>query len=59
MMFWKKKAPQTPTEQKCAAPGCLFTCNDPVTLKKHTDWKYPKPAGTRSGKKAVHMVEYS
>lgn len=45
-MFGKKKAPQTPTEQKCQAPGCLFTCNDPVTLKKHTDWKHPEKVGT-------------
>ncbi len=49
-MFGKKKEPRTSTEQKCQAPGCQFSCNDPVSLKKHTDWKHSEPAKTAGGK---------
>lgn len=49
-MFGKKKELRAPTEQKCQAPGCPFTCNDPVSLKKHTDWKHPGQAATAGAK---------
>jgi hypothetical protein len=40
-LFKKKQAP-TITELRCPAKGCLFTASDPITLKKHTDWKHPQ-----------------
>ena len=44
MGLFKKKEQQQPvnTELKCSADGCSFTCDDHVTLKKHTDWKHPQ-----------------
>ena len=45
MGLFKKKPPRT-TELKCPADGCPFTCSDPKTLKKHTDWKHPELAKT-------------
>ncbi len=41
MGLFKKKKP-TITELKCPAAGCPFTCDDPHTLKRHTDWKHPE-----------------
>ena len=46
MGLFKKKQRPTVTELKCPAKGCPFTCDDPVTLKKHTDWKHPELAQT-------------
>jgi len=40
-MFWKKKAPRI-TTLKCPAAGCPFTCDAPVLIKRHTDWKHPE-----------------
>jgi hypothetical protein len=38
-----KKKPSAPIQElKCPAEGCSFTCDDPATLKKHTDWKHPE-----------------
>jgi len=44
MRLFKKKPARTTTELKCPAEGGPFTCSDPVTLKKHTDWKHPELA---------------
>lgn len=41
-MFGKKKELPKITSIRCPEPGCGFSCNDPVTLKKHTDWKHAK-----------------
>ncbi|MFC1943317.1 hypothetical protein ACFLWO_01900 [Chloroflexota bacterium] len=46
MGLFKKKQRPTTTEIECPMPGCSFICNDPVTLKKHTDWKHPELAKT-------------
>jgi len=46
MGLFKKKKKQATTELKCPAAGCPFTCSDPVTLKKHTEWKHPELAKT-------------
>jgi len=42
MGLFKKKQRATITELKCPVEGCLFTCDDQITLKKHTDWKHPE-----------------
>ncbi len=39
-LFGKKKQSKL-VELKCPAEGCTFTCDDPVTLKRHTDYKHP------------------
>ncbi|MBI2850830.1 MAG: hypothetical protein HYX80_07305 [Chloroflexi bacterium] len=41
-LFSKKKQQSVSTELKCPVEGCTFTCDDTVTLKKHTDWKHPQ-----------------
>ena len=46
-LFSKHKKESRLVEMKCPAEGCAFTCDDPVTMKKHTDYKHPelsKPA---------------
>jgi len=44
-IFRKKQRPTT-TELKCPVEGCPYTCSDPATLKRHTDWKHPELAKT-------------
>jgi len=53
--IFKKKRPATTTEKerrrtttelKCLVEGCPFTCSDPASLKRHTDWKHPELAKT-------------
>jgi len=46
MGLFKKKQKPIVTELKCPAEGCPFICNDPDTLKRHTDWKHPEIAKT-------------
>jgi hypothetical protein len=41
MGLFKKKQKPAITELKCPMKGCDFTCTDPKTLKRHTDWKHP------------------
>jgi len=41
MGLFKKRRLVTITELRCPIEGCPFTCSDPVTLKKRTDWKHP------------------
>jgi len=51
-IFRKKQRPTTTekerrrstTELKCLVAGCPFTCRNPATLKRHTDWKHPELA---------------
>jgi hypothetical protein len=50
MGLFKKKEQTTNIELKCPVKGCPFTCNDHITLKKHTEWKHPEL--TQSLKKA-------
>jgi hypothetical protein len=40
-LFGKKKQQSIISEQKCSTEGCSFSCDDVVTMKKHTDWKHP------------------
>jgi len=49
MRFFKKKQIAAP-ELKCPAVECSFTCNDPKTMKKHTDWKHPELVQNTTGK---------
>ena len=44
MGLFKKKKPTILREFECPVAGCPFTCTDPITLKKHTDWKHPELA---------------
>jgi len=39
-LFTKKKSKLV--ELKCPAAGCSFTCDDPATMKRHTDFKHPE-----------------
>jgi len=41
-LFKKKKQQPVITELKCPAEGCSFTCDDHISLKRHTDWKHPE-----------------
>ena len=45
--LFKKKQPVI-TELKCSEEGCSFTCDDHVTLKKHTEWKHPQQAQSKA-----------
>lgn len=48
-LFGKKKERKPViTELKCPAEGCSFTCDDEITLKKHTDWKHPELAKNKA-----------
>jgi len=44
MGLFKRRRLAVVTELKCPVAGCLFTCSDPMTLKRHTDWKHPELA---------------
>ncbi len=50
MRLFKKKQKPATTELNCPVAGCPFTCSDPVTLKRHTDWKHPELTEQREGK---------
>ena len=55
MGLFKKKQPQEHniTELKCPAEECSFTCDDHVTLKKHTDWKHPQLTKSKADEKSA------
>ncbi len=42
MGLFKKAQRPAITELHCPVSDCSFTCDDAVTLKKHTDWKHPQ-----------------
>jgi len=41
MGLFKKKEKIILSELKCPVKGCLFTCDDPITMKKHLGWAHP------------------
>jgi hypothetical protein len=48
----KKEQKSAITEYKCNVDGCDFTCDDSVSLAKHTDWKHPQKAQGKDKEKA-------
>jgi len=51
MGLFKKKEQPVYTELKCPVEGCLMTCNDVDSLKRHTEWKHPELAQTTEKEK--------